>query len=82
MFKGKRGQQLARDIGKRSRTFVPGAALEKKAAQAGAAAAGGAAGNASAAVMKPDIDAIKVSIPSKLLNINQGVEIRQSWSST
>ncbi len=61
MFKGKRGQQLARDIGKRSKTFVPGAPLPGAAARAGAASAAGAAAPAeSDGPPKKDVEAIKV----------------------
>ena len=51
MFKGRKGQQLARDIGKRSKTFVPGSALEEKKQ---AAPSGGQ--------QKQDVEAIKVSL--------------------
>ena len=53
MFKGKKGQQLARDIGKKNKTFVAGAGLPtpKKAESGGAEASGPA---------KQDIEAIKV----------------------
>jgi len=52
LFKGKQGQQLARDIGKRAKTFVPGAAVVER-------AAAGAAGQ-TPATARPNIDAIKV----------------------
>ncbi|KAI0224234.1 U2 small nuclear ribonucleoprotein A' [Lamellibrachia satsuma] len=55
MFKGKKGQQLARDIGKKTKTFVAGAGLPtpKKAESGGAEASGPA---------KQDIEAIKAAI--------------------
>lgn len=54
LFKGKQGQQLARDIGKRAKTFVPGAAVVEHTAAS-------AAGQTSA---RPNIDAIKAAIAS------------------
>lgn len=59
MFKGKRGQQLARDIGKRTRTFVPGAGLPEK---KGAAAAAAGPTPAAMEAKKHDMEAIKVGI--------------------
>ena len=55
LFKSKEGQQLAREIGKRAKTFVPGAPIVQR---AGAGAAGQAA--AASASAKQNIDAIKV----------------------
>lgn len=47
MFKGKKGQQLVAEVGKKSKTFVPGEKLpDKQAAPSGPS--------------KEDIDAIKV----------------------
>ena len=54
MFKGKEGQRLARDIGKRVKTFVPGAPVGERAI----AAAGDAA--AMPASARQNIEAIKV----------------------
>jgi len=54
LFKGKEGQQLVHEIGKRAKTFVPGAPV---AARAGAAASQPSAAPASA---KQNIEAIKV----------------------
>ena len=64
LFKGKKGQQLARDIGKRMKTFIPGAPVgEQQAAQtptaSGAAQAAAAAASAPASA-KQNIEAIKV----------------------
>lgn len=56
MFKGKKGQALAREMGKRSRTFVPGAQLPEKKQTA-------ATSNANpSGPPKPDIEAIKKAI--------------------
>jgi len=57
LFRGKEGQQLVREIGKRAKTFVPGAPVVQHAAAAGAGPA--AAASASA---KQNIDAIKVCL--------------------
>ena len=56
MFKGKKGQQLARDIGKKAKTFVAGAGLPtpKKTDAAGGAEA------VPSGPAKQDIEAIKV----------------------
>ena len=59
MFKGKRGQQLARDMGKRAKTFVPGAPV------AGAAEVKRPPGAAPGGPPRHDIDAIKVVYTSK-----------------
>lgn len=48
MFKGKKGQQLSKDLGKRSKTFVPGQPIAGRAASAGPS--------------KEDIDAIRTAI--------------------
>lgn len=54
MFKGKKGQQLAAEVGKKSKTFVPGEDLpEKRATPSGPS--------------KEDIEAIKVTLPALLL---------------
>jgi hypothetical protein len=50
MFKGKRGQQLAREIGKRAKTFVPGAGIPEKKPQQPAGPS------------KEEVDAIKVKV--------------------
>lgn len=57
LFKGKHGQQLAREIGKRAKTFVPGAPVGDR---AGATAAA----QAPAASARLNIDAIKAAIAS------------------
>jgi len=62
LFKGKEGQQLAREIGKRAKTFVPGAPVVQR---AGAAATGPAAAAATASA-KQNIDAIKVCLLTPL----------------
>ncbi|XP_064624732.1 U2 small nuclear ribonucleoprotein A'-like [Lineus longissimus] len=49
MFKGKRGQQLAREIGKRAKTFVPGAGIPEKKQQP-------------TGPTKEEVDAIKAAI--------------------
>lgn len=56
LFKGKRGAALARDIGKRTKTFVPGAPVP---AAAGAASAGD---SAKGAPPRPDVEAIRSAI--------------------
>ena len=65
LFKGKKGAQLARELGKRNlKTFVPGAGLPEKKAKPAAAAAGKAAEvertNGEVAQPRPDVEAIKV----------------------
>jgi len=60
LFKGKEGQQLAREIGKRVKTFVPGAPVIQRAGAA--AAATGQAAASAAASAKQNIDAIKVCL--------------------
>lgn len=50
MFKGKKGQKLAADLGKRTKTFTPGAAVEK----------GVAPPNGAPVPSTPDEEAIKV----------------------
>jgi hypothetical protein len=64
MFKGKKGKQFAAEIGKRAKTFVPGAPLGAAAKPAAAAAvpADVAASQAAAqAARQQDMAAIKVS---------------------
>ena len=63
MFKGKKGALLAQDIGKKTRTFVPGepAPGEKRGAPA--------AGASAAKVARPDTQAIKVTISHRHLCI-------------
>jgi hypothetical protein len=57
LFKGKKGQQLAAKVGKKSKTFTPGEALfEKQAAPGGPS--------------KEDIEAIKVDF-SLIFNLHQ-----------
>ena len=60
MFKGKKGQALARDMGKRAKTFVPGggAGMPGK-AQPAAPTNGQSASKPEPA--RPDVEAIKVS---------------------
>lgn len=53
MFKGKKGAQLAQDLGRRQKTFVPGAGLKDKKASAA---------SPSPATPAPDIEAIKKAI--------------------
>lgn len=65
LFTGKKGQQLARDIGKRFKTFVPGtpiAGATAPAAEAQQNPAAAAAAAATAAAAKQNIDAIKAAI--------------------
>lgn len=66
MFKGKRGQQLARDIGKRAKTFVPGAPVPggppKPAAPAATAAAAAPAPAAEPQDRKAEVERIKMLI--------------------
>jgi len=57
MFKGKKGQALAKDMTKRTKTFVPGAGLGAAAARPGA---GGEAATAKPEPLRPDVEAIKV----------------------
>lgn len=61
MFKGKKGQQLAREIGKRTKTFVPGAPVGDKAAVTAVAMTPAAAASAAAAA-RQNIEAIKAAI--------------------
>ena len=68
MFKGKKGQILARDMGKRAtKTFVPGAALPSKGSgPPGPPSGAGASGpttvpTTAAPPARPDTEAIKVS---------------------
>ena len=56
LFKGKEGEQLVHEIGKRTKTFVPGAPVGERAA--------GAAAPAASASAKQNIDAIKVTAHS------------------
>ena len=56
LFRGKEGQQLAREIGRRAKTFVPGAPVGERVA---VAAGHTAAVSASA---RQNIDAIKVCL--------------------
>ena len=53
MFKGKKGQKLAADLGKRTKVFTPGAAIEKPS---------GGANQAAPAPPAPDQEAIKVCV--------------------
>lgn len=57
MFKGKKGQQLAKDIGKRSKTFVPGAPVKTP-----GGAAGGAGAPPPGGPPRQDMDAIRAAI--------------------
>jgi len=57
LFKGKKGVQLARDIGKRAKTFTPGAPVGNQASATEAPAAAAA----SSANAKQNIEAIKVT---------------------
>ena len=70
MFKGKKGKQFAAEIGKRAKTFVPGAPVGAPAKPAGAAAGAAAGPDASAAqaaaaaearARQQDMAAIRVS---------------------
>ena len=64
MFKGKKGKQFAAEIGKRTKTFVPGAPLgaaAKPAAAATASADVNASQAAAQAARQQDMAAIKVS---------------------
>ena len=54
LFKGKEGEQLVHEIGKRTKTFVPGAPVGERAA--------GNAAPAASASAKQNIDAIKVRL--------------------
>ena len=55
MFKGKKGKQFAAEIGKRAKTFVPGAALPEK------RPASGGAGPMQTQARQQDVAAIRVS---------------------
>jgi hypothetical protein len=57
LFKGKKGSQLARDIGKRVKTFVPGAPINDN-TQAGVPAVTAS----TTAAAKQSIEAIKVCV--------------------
>jgi U2 small nuclear ribonucleoprotein A' len=58
LFKGKKGLQFAREIGKRTKTFVPGAPIGDKPPSVPAQAAG----SSTAASAKQNIEAIKAAI--------------------
>lgn len=57
LFKGKKGQQFARDIGKRVKTFIPGAPVGGEQVKASATPS---AAPATTAAAKQNIEAIKV----------------------
>jgi len=66
LFKGKKGTQLARELGKKVRTFVPGAGLPAATGKAPLGGGGDSEGlnaaTANGAPPKQDIEAIKVII--------------------
>lgn len=62
MFKGKKGQALAKDMTKRTKTFVPGDGLGAPASRPGAAGEAAAAGSGKAEHLRPDVEAIKKAI--------------------
>ena len=65
LFRGKKGQQLAKDIGKRTKTFVPGVpVVERPAAVAQSAPATAVQAAEASTTAKQNIEAIKVNYRS------------------